>query len=195
MFSGGFRMIAGMRRRSSPSCSSLDWTELGESSGPMHLNLGGRVVDFSPDLPMFVRQIRKKFVKVFENIEEDAAKRNTTSTAIIDTNSENHEDNDENMDNNSLDEMASSPQSSVTPSVSRPFLETASSPMASLLPNNYITVNVDSEVGYSYSFSADLAMLPHSSCSAPNRSTEEILLSSRLTGRIRTVPCILSRRY
>ena len=51
-------------------------------SGPMHLNVGGRVVDFSPDLPMFVRKIRKKFVKVFENIEkEDAAKRNTTSTA------------------------------------------------------------------------------------------------------------------
>ena len=44
-------------------------------------------------------------------------------------------------------------------------------PMASLLPNNYITVNVDSEVGYSYSYSADLATLiplneadlPHSS--------------------------------
>ena len=45
--------------------------------------------------------------------------------------------------------------------------------MASLLPNNYITVNVDSEVGYSYSYSAsaDLstliplneADLPHSS--------------------------------
>merc|ERR1712067_112257 len=65
---------------------------------------------------------------------------------------------------------ASSPQSSrcVTPSVS--------SPMASLLPKNYITVNVDSEVGYSYSFPADLATLnplseaelPHSSCNTPS---------------------------
>ena len=49
-------------------------------------------------------------------------------------------------------------------------------PMASLLPNNYITVNVDSEVGYSYSYPADLAELnplneaelPHSLCTTPS---------------------------
>ena len=158
----------------------------GWRSGPMHLNVGGRVVDFSPDLPLFVSKIRKKFVKVFENIEKEAAKRNTTITANTDTNNENLED-DENVDNNCYDEMdmpilsasrPSSPQSSrcVTPSVSRPVLETASSPMPSLLPNNYITVNVDSGVGYSYSYSADLATLnpldeaelPHSSCTTPS---------------------------
>ena len=133
----------------------------GWRSGPMLLNVGGRVVDFSPDLPLFVSKIRKKFVKVFENIEKEAAKRNTTSTANIDTNNENHAD-DENVDN-CLDEM----------DMPRPVLETASSPMASLMPNNHITVNVDSEVGYSYSYSADLAAineaeLPHSSCTSPS---------------------------
>ena len=89
-------------------------------------------------------------------LKKDAAKRNTTSAANTDTN----------------------PQSSrsVTPSVSRPVLETASSPMASLMPNNHITVNVDSEVGYSYSYPADLAELnplneaelPHSLCTTPS---------------------------